>query len=193
MTHTEPPAPSLTNTNCYGTGAIAFHWAAALLVIGVGVLGLLHDTWPKRTQAYWINVHALTGLVLWTLVIARYGWRLAHPPPSLPANMGAFDRRLSLAAHLTMYALLFITPIIGIVTFIWHGRVFNFGLFQVDFGIARNRAVFAPTEDLHGYLAYGLFGVAAVHILAALWHHFVRRDGFLRRMWPAPAVGTRDP
>jgi cytochrome b561 len=182
---TEMPASS--NPPRYGRGAIAFHWTIALLVVWVGVLGLLHDSWPKPAQVFWINVHALSGLALWLLVLARYYWRVTHAPPSLPADIGAPYRHLSRAAHLGLYALLFITPIIGIVTFIWHGRVFDLGLFKVNFGIASNRAVFRPTEDLHGYLAYALFGLAAAHILAALWHHFVRHDGLLARMWPAAA------
>lgn len=172
------------NTKAYGRGAIAFHWTVALLVVWVGALGLLHDSWPKRTQAFWINIHALSGLVLWLLAVARYWWRVAHPPPGLPQDIGALYRHASRVAHLTMYALLFITPIVGIVTFIWHGRVFDLGLFKIDFGVPRNRTVFEPTEDIHGYLAYALFALAAAHILAALWHHFVRRDGILRRMWP---------
>jgi cytochrome b561 len=86
--------------------------------------------------------------------------------------------------HWLLYALLLVIPVVGIVTFIWHGRVFDFGLFQVDFGVRRNRAIFHPTEDVHGYLAYALFALAGLHILAALWHHFVRHDGVLRRMWP---------
>ena len=93
-----------------------------------------------------------------------------------------------------LYALMFVIPIIGIVTFIWHGRIFDFGLFRVNFGIARNRAIFHPTEDIHGYLAYALFGLAGVHVLAALWHHFIRRDGLLLRMWPAgTATGPSTP
>jgi cytochrome b561 len=86
--------------------------------------------------------------------------------------------------HLAVYALLFLTPIIGIVTFIWHGRAFELGLFQVNFRIASDRAVFEPAEDIHGYLAYALFALAALHISAALWHRFVRRDEILQRMWP---------
>ena len=73
---------------------------------------------------------------------------------------------------------------LGIVTYIWHGRVFDFFLFKVDFGVQKNRAIFHPTEDIHGYLAYTLFTVASLHALAALWHQFIRRDGVLRRMWP---------
>ena len=132
----------------------------------------------------WINIHAVLGLLVWALLMARFWWRVRHPPPSLPAHTGALARRLSRPAHLLLYMLLFVIPIFGIVTFIWHGRVFDFGLFKVDFGIARNRAIFNPTEDIHGYLAYTLFTLIGIHVLAALWHQFVRRDGVLLRMWP---------
>ncbi len=168
----------------YGMGAVAFHWSAVVLIVVVGVLGLLHDSWPRSTQTFWINIHALIGLALWILIMARLWWRSTHRPPDLPPHVGEFSRRLSYPVHLLLYVLLLVIPIFGIVTFIWHGRVFDFGLFQVDFGVRRNRAIFHPTEDIHGYLAYTLFGLAGLHILAALWHQYVRRDGVLQRMWP---------
>jgi len=168
----------------YGTGAVVLHWTMFLLVAAVGVLGLLHDSWPKRTQAFWINLHAMLGLLLWLTLMARFWWRIGHRPPSLPSGVGDWPRRLSGPVHWALYALLFVTPIVGIVTFIWHGRVFDFGVFHLDFGVKSNRAVFHPTEDIHGYLAYAIFALAGVHAAAALWHHFFRRDGVLGRMWP---------
>ena len=165
--------------------AIAFHWAVFVLVVIVGVLGLLHDSWSKQTQGFWINVHALIGILLWLLLLARFGYRLRHVPPVLPTNIGAFARRFSTPVHLTLYTLMFVIPIVGFVTFIYHGRIFHFGLFDLNFGIKKNPAIFGPTEDIHGYLAYGLFALAGLHALAALWHHFIRHDGVLRRMWPA--------
>ncbi|MGA2186943.1 MAG: cytochrome b [Steroidobacteraceae bacterium] len=168
----------------YGSGAIAFHWIMFALVIVVGVLGLLHDSWPDATQAFWINVHALIGLLLWLTLIARFWWRGRSPPPALPADVGALTRRWSGPLHWALYALMFVTPIVGFVTFIYHGRAFDFGLFQINPGVAKNRAVFHPTEDIHGYLAYALFGLAGIHALAALWHRFYLRDGVLGRMWP---------
>jgi cytochrome b561 len=169
----------------YRLGAIGFHWAMFVLVVIVGVLGLLHDSWPKQTQAFWINVHSLIGILLWLVLLARFGYRVRHSPPALPAEIAGFSRSFSSPVHLALYALMFVIPIIGFVTFIYHGRIFNFGLFDLDFGIKKNRAIFGPTETIHEYLAYALFGLAGLHALAALWHHFVLHDGVLARMWPA--------
>jgi cytochrome b561 len=155
-----------------------------VLVVVVGVLGLLHDSWPKTTQRFWINIHALVGLLLWFTLIARFGWRRRHPPPPLPPYVGNYARRWSSPVHFMLYLLLFVTPIIGLVTFVYHGRVLDFGMFHVDFGVKSNRAIFHPTENIHGYLAYALFGLAGFHALAALWHQFIARNDLLRRMWP---------
>jgi cytochrome b561 len=180
----------LQSSGSYGSGAVGFHWAMFVLVIIVGILGLLHDDWPKQTQGFWINVHGLIGILLWFVLIARFWWRSRHVPPPLAADIGGFARRLSSPVHLLLYALMFITPILGFVTFIYHGRILEFGLFHLDFGIKKNQAVFGPTEDIHGYLAFALFALAGLHALAALWHHFYLHDGVLRRMWPS---GTREP
>lgn len=171
-------------TAAYGSGAIAFHWTMFVLVVIVGILGLLHDDWPKETQGFWINVHALLGLLLWIALVARFFWRLRHAPPALPGGIGAISRRLSSTVHWALYALMFLTPILGVVTFLYHGRIFNFGVFQLDFGIKKNHAIFEPTEDIHGYLAYALFALAGLHALAALWHQFYLHDRVLARMWP---------
>ena len=176
-------APPAAKT-AYGSGAIAFHWTMFLLVIIVGSLGLLHDDWPKATQAFWINLHALLGVVLWFTLFARLFWRFRHVPPALPEDTGAISRRFSGPVHWALYALMFFIPILGVVTFIYHGRILDFGLFHVDFGVKKNRAIFGPTEDIHGYLAYALFVLAGLHALAALWHRFYLDDGVLERMWP---------
>jgi cytochrome b561 len=167
----------------YGSAAIAFHWLMFALVVCVGILGLLHDSWPnKASQKFWINIHALLGLLLWLVLLARFGWRLRHAPP--PASGGLAAKRLAGAAHFALYALLFVIPILGVVTFVYHGRFFDFGLFSINLHVPSNPAVFHPTEEWHGYLAYVLFGLAGVHALIALWHQFVLRDGLLARMWP---------
>jgi len=157
-----------------------------VLVVCVGALGLLHDSWPsKPMQQFWINIHAILGLLLWFTLMARFVWRRRHPPPPLMESVGTFSRRTQALVHFSLYALLFVTPIVGIITFVYHGRVFDFGIFKINFGIKSNRAIFHPTEDLHEYLAYAIFALAGIHALTALWHQFMLRDGLLNRMWPA--------
>jgi len=168
----------------YGSTAIGFHWATLVLVVIVGILGLLHDSWSKQTQGFWINVHAMLGLALWLLVWLRLWWRKKNAPPVLPETVGAFSRRIASLMHWMLYALMIVTPVLGIITFIYHGRVFDFGVFQLDTGIKKDRTIFHPTEDIHGYLAYALFALASVHALAVLWHHLWLRDEMLWRMWP---------
>jgi cytochrome b561 len=184
---TSQPLPTAER---YRAGAIAMHWAMFVLVVIVGILGLLHDSWPEKTQSFWINVHALIGLVVWLMLFVRFWYRRRHAPPELPQGVGAFSLRFSSPVHVALYALMFVIPILGIVTFIYHGRVFDFGLFELDFGVKKDRAIFHPTEDIHGYLAYALFALAGLHALAALWHRFILHDGVLARMWPAREAST---
>lgn len=174
----------------YTPVAIGFHWAMFVLLIVVGVLGLLHDSWSRNTQSFWINVHALLGIALWLTLMSRLLWRIRHAPPALPAGVGTLSLRFSSPVHWALYALMFMTPILGFVTFIYHGRIFDLGFLQVNVGVKKNRAVFHPTEDIHGYLAYALFALAALHALAALWHRFWLHDGVLARMWPSRADAT---
>jgi cytochrome b561 len=180
----ESKTPGPAAMERYGSGAIAFHWTMFLLVVCVGILGLLHDSWPKQTQKFWINIHALVGLLLWFMLVARFWWRSRHRPPAPLASHGALSLRFSGTMHFALYALLFVIPIIGMITFVYHGRILDFGLFRINFGIPSNRAIFHPTEDWHGYLAYALFGLAGLHALVALGHQFILRDRLLARMWP---------
>ena len=168
----------------YGSTAVAFHWAVAALVVFQGTLGLLFDDIPKESSAFWINVHGCVGLVYFALVIARLGWRTTHKPPDLTLDIGEFDRRTSLAAHHLLYVLMVLIPIFGFVAYVWHGRAFDYGFAQLNFGVASNPGLFHPAEEIHQVLAYCLFGLAGLHAAAALYHHFIRRDGVLLRMLP---------
>jgi cytochrome b561 len=185
-TYSQPAA--VDSVEHYGTGAIVFHWATFVLFVVVGVLGLLHDSWPDRTQAFWINLHAVIGIFLWLLVLARMWWRTRHAPPALPANLGARARQLSRSVHLLLYGLLLITPVIGFITFVHHGRVLDFGIVEIEIGVQKNPAISHSAENIHGSLACAIFALAGLHTLAALWHQFRLRDGVLGRMWPGTNV-----
>ena len=173
------PAPSR-----YGAGAVAFHWTIAALIIFLGTLGLVFDDIPRDVRPFWINVHGCVGLIYFALVIGRLAWRATHTPPDLPPDIGEFTRRTSLAAHHLLYFLMVAIPIAGVIAYVWHGRAFNYGLFQLNFGVPLDRSVFKPAELIYRLLAYALFALAGLHAAAALYHHFIRRDSVLIRILP---------
>jgi cytochrome b561 len=188
------PAPvtmPATPVRRYAPVAISLHWIMAALILFTGILGLLLDDWPKDTKLFWINIHAQVGLLILALLIARIWWRRTHTPPPLPPEVSEISRRASHPAHLLIYALMLITPLVGIVAFVWHARVFDFGLFTIDFGVKSNGPVYHQAEDIHLWLTYGLFALVAGHAVAALWHHFISRDTVLLRMLPARFSASR--
>ncbi len=176
----------------YSPVAVSLHWTMAALILFSGILGLLLDGWPKASKLLWINIHAQVGLLVLVLLLARILWRRTHTPPELPPEVSEISRRVSHPAHLLIYAMMLVTPLVGIVAFVWHARVLDFGLFAIDFGVKSNGPVYHQAEDIHLWLTYGLFALVAGHAVAALWHHFISRDTVLLRMLPARFSSSPD-
>ena len=61
----------------------------------------------------------------------------------------------------------------------------SFGLFQIPALMAPDKALSEQVLWVHGLAAYILLGLVAIHIAAALYHHFIRGDGVLARMLPS--------
>ena len=58
-----------------------------------------------------------------------------------------------------------------------------FGLFLVPDLIDKSKELAGVFKQVHFYAAATLGVVLVMHISAALWHGFVKRDGVLGRMW----------
>jgi cytochrome b561 len=59
-----------------------------------------------------------------------------------------------------------------------------FELFAVPAFDPGNKELRRNAVQLHEWLANGLLAAAALHLFAALWHHWKLKDGLLNRMWP---------
>jgi cytochrome b561 len=60
-------------------------------------------------------------------------------------------------------------------------------MFTIPAPFAADRAFAEQVQGIHGLLADAIIILAAFHGAAALWHHFIRQDGVLRRMLPSSA------
>jgi cytochrome b561 len=91
----------------------------------------------------------------------------------------------SKAVHVLLYMLMILVPLIGFPTLFYRGRGLDFGVMHIAPFLARTPEIFRPLTELHEYAAFALVGLAAGHILAALYHQFVLKDRLMARMAPA--------
>jgi cytochrome b561 len=130
----------------------------ALVAVVIGVLGLLVASGLRQMLESWINIHALFGLLLCGLVLARYRWYVKRSPPVLSADIRQLSRHLSRIVYLLLYVVIGVRESIGILNSVWHGGL-------VDF-IGTDHVGFDPKDDFQLFFASGLFALLLVRILA---------------------------
>jgi cytochrome b561 len=175
------------------------HWLmAAMLVIQVP-LGFLmvdaYDAWlaghgDTALVMQLSRAHNTTGFLLLILVLLRLSWRLGNPSPELPAALLAWQRFVARTTHIGLYALLLAFPLSGwaaLSAYEGDFPIFFFGRDDV-FRIVPQAPPGSPfNSDLFGEIHESCWKIGAVilllHISAALWHEYIRRDGILSRMW----------
>jgi len=161
------------------------HWLTVICVVMAAAFILTRDQLDGRSVRLWLlEGHRHFGLFVLALFVIRVFVRLrvGKLPPSGEAPWPM--RAAAGLTHLALYALLVTLPLLGWALSSAEGKPVHL------FGATLPNLV-APDEDLadslqawHLDAAWVLLGLVCLHIAAALWHHFVMRDGVLRRMWP---------
>lgn len=176
---------SLVRTDRYSWGAIGLHWSIALLVLVNLVLGLFHESLLDGIG--WVMpVHRSIGLAVLALTLARLAWRLMHRPPRLPPDVAGWERSAARIAHWAFYILLLALPLTGWMLSSNPARsrpMAWFGLLSIP-PLPISSAAAMLAHQAHGLLGYVMAALVAIHIAAALRHHFVLRDAVLGRMAP---------
>jgi cytochrome b561 len=178
MPTAEPNAPGYTRV------ARVLHWVTAGLVLLQLPLGIvIANQWGGPLQDLLYNAHKSLGALILPLVVARLTYRLTHRPPPLPGDIPPVQRLAAQITHWALYALLIIEPLLGWMgTSAYPAPVPFFGLFNLPPLLAPNRALSEQLLSVHRLVAFTIVALAALHIGAALFHHFVRRDRVLQRM-----------
>jgi cytochrome b561 len=175
----------------YTLTAIVLHWLLALLLVGLFCVGVYMADLPfSPTRLKLYNWHKWCGIVVLTLSLVRLLWRLTHRPPELPAQvvagMPAWQQAAHHATHGLLYVLFFAVPLIGWAYSNAAGfPIVVFGVLPLPNLLEADKALAELIKPWHGYAAFALAGLVVLHVLAALKHQLVDRDGLVQRMLPA--------
>jgi cytochrome b561 len=191
---------AIANTRThYGTVAMTLHWLIAVLLIANICLGLYFSDLSHDDPSLFLLVqtHKSIGLTVLALSVIRLAWRLVNPVPPLPPGMSAPLRFIAHASHFLLYALIILIPLSGwaMVSASPLGLPTSyFGLFEwphIGFLADLTRAQKMPLHrnfgTAHVVLAWSAIVLVPLHIGAALYHQFFRRDDVLKRMLPGTA------
>lgn len=169
----------------YGLVSIFLHWGIALAVFGLFGLGLwmvgldYYSNWYRRAP----ELHKGIGILLLLAMLVRVLWRAISPPPPALSSYSAATRSGAVLAHGLLYLGLFGVMISGYLISTADGRAIEvFGWFSVPATLSGVDGQEDIAGTVHRWLAWGLVGVAVLHALAALKHHFIDRDATLARM-----------
>ncbi|MBB4197948.1 hypothetical protein CCR94_05380 [Rhodoblastus sphagnicola] len=173
-----------TSVETYTKPQIGLHNLMALLLIGLYLFGLSLDSFDKSVRGTYVNFHALGGVLVFVLLVLRLALRAKNPPPALPASMGPTFVKFAHLGHYALYALVAIIPLSGISMRLFAGHGLDFYLFQINSPFEANKAISGPLHEVHEVAANLLALLVVGHILVALYHQFVLRDGLLYRLSP---------
>jgi cytochrome b561 len=167
----------------YHPALVVLHWVLAFfisasLAFGFLVLQKVPNTEPRKLDM--LEWHMALGMAILAAMLVRLvvRWRTARPAP---AGLGTpASARAAGWAHVAFYVLVIGMVVTGYATaLIAHLN---------DIVFARNGTPLPasfddfPTFRAHGLIATVLATLVALHVLGALWHWLVRRDGVMRRM-----------
>ncbi|HEY6815032.1 MAG TPA: cytochrome b/b6 domain-containing protein [Croceibacterium sp.] len=166
----------------YSTVAVVLHWLIALALAFQLALGF---AMPKDQSGFALyQLHKSVGITILLLTLARLAWRLTHRPPA--AVEGGFQGVLAKAVHTLLYAFMVGAPLTG-----W--AIVSTSRIQVPtmfWGVIPwphlplSQALNEVAEEAHELLAWIGIALVVLHVLGALRHQLLIKDGLLRRMAP---------
>jgi cytochrome b561 len=155
--------------------------AMVLTMLGVGVAMVV----SLANYHALVSIHRPLGVAILALVVVRFVNRLLNPPPPFPATMSHAERLAATASEFTMYALMFLLPLVG-----WgmlsaaRYPIVLYGSVHLPDIVPHSVLLYAVLRKAHTILAYLFFLTFIAHFGAILFHTLIVRDGILKRMVP---------
>jgi cytochrome b561 len=171
----------------YSQRRIALHWSVALLIFATFPLGLyMHDLALTPTKLRLFSYHKWLGVTILLLSLIRIWIRATDRAPVAPPAGPHWQQLAANAAHALLYALILVIPISGWLMSSAQGfQTVWFGVVPIPDIVPKNKDLASLLKLVHKDLNFFMLGVVVVHVLGALQHQFVMRDGVLSRMIPA--------
>ncbi len=168
----------------YGTLAKVLHWLVAIGLFALIYLGLEQAGMERGDEKNRIRfIHASIAAITLILMTIRIVWRFMNEVPAHPDGIPGWQRMISSVVHWGLYVAVFVQLIVGAVMNGTGGRgIPVFGLFTIPVPVAEDHDAHEWLEEVHEFAWKPIAALLVVHILGALYNHFVVKNDVVRRM-----------
>jgi cytochrome b561 len=175
---------SATSNSGYSLPSILLHWVGAAFVIALFVIAQIAEDLPRPERATMMQLHYSLGAIAFVVIGLRVLWRaLAKDGAATPSANPALDQ---LSAFVKVGLLITMTVLIitGPLALWTGGRAINvFNVLTLPAPFARNETLHEALGSIHGVFTKVLFLLVVLHVLGALKHLVIDRDGVFRRIF----------
>jgi cytochrome b561 len=162
------------------------HWTMALLVLVVYLVITQRDLFARGSdgRALMLQAHFWTGLLLFVMVWWRLWQRRRHPAPPVAPPLPMSQRIVGASLHVALYLFFIVMPVLGLATAWTDGKGLLLPLAGTPLPalLAPDRVLAHTLQEVHETIGTVFYWVIGLHVLAALYHHLLRRDTVLTRM-----------
>lgn len=162
---------------------LAFHWIVALSIIGMLALGLImHELDRGELKSMLYGWHKVIGTTILLIAVLRILWRWRNGMPEPAGDYPAWQHKAAVASHIALLTFTLMLPLSGALYSYGAGYpVPVLGLFEI---VPAGKIPWLGgfMHETHEILGKILMAIIALHAAAALKHHFLEKDGTLRRM-----------
>jgi cytochrome b561 len=159
------------------------HWVVGLMFIALLVVGVYMSNFaqaPLKWDLY--SMHKSFGVIIMLFIAARIIWLLFDNKID-NKSLTKFERIASASTHGILYLLMIIMPVSGMLMSMAKGySVKVFDWFTLPMLVEKNETIATAASITHEFGGYVAIAMVLFHIVAALYHHFVKKDNVLRRM-----------
>jgi len=175
----------LKNTKTeFGSIAKALHWLIAIGIFALIWIGLEQAGMERGDEKMAVRAtHASVALIVFVLMSIRLIWRFVNVVPAHPHSMPGWQKLSATLVHWGIYVAVFFQLVAGSMTVATGGNPLPFfGLFSIPLPVAENHDNHEFWEGIHESAWIAVAVLISVHVLAALYNHFIVKNDVLRRM-----------
>lgn len=171
-------------TTQWGSLAKALHWIIAIGIFALLYLGLEQAGMDRGDEKSRIRlIHASIATVLLGLMTIRIVWRFMNEVPAHGDGMAPVQRIVATLVHWGLYITVFAQLLAGAMMAGTGGNGLPlFGVLRIPLPVAEDHDAHEFWEEIHEFAWKPLAAFVVLHVLGALYNHFVLKNDVVRRM-----------